>query len=141
MTEAWLVERTAHLEARRRVRLWYDIVGAPVVWALQAALLWFVESRACADGTRAWGPLGAGGVNAVFGVVTALAFAAAAYAFAGSWRAWQATDAAPQLTAVDGHGVHEYLAVAGVLISGVFLLAILWTGLPIVLVSACETWR
>jgi hypothetical protein len=74
-------------------------------------------------------------------MAAAVAFGAGAYGLAGSMRAWKALSPRPAITEAYAYGVAEYLAIAGVVISAVFLLAMAWTALAGVLVDVCEGAR
>ena len=79
-------------------------------------------------------------------IVTTVAIAgalAAAWASVGSWRAAShelaAGNAEPHVWLLDiGEGRTRFMAFTGILMSGVFLLAVLFTGLPLLILPACE---
>lgn len=132
---------TTRLEHGRPVSMWYGIVAGPAAWVLVSALAWWIDSRACVGGEAAWGALSGGGVRALIIALVAAAFVAAAAGLAAAVRAWRHTTDRTSLTEAYGYSVPEYLAIAGVFISSVFVLAVFWTGLPAVLVRVCEGTR
>jgi hypothetical protein len=108
---------------------------------LQASFHWLIASRACDDGSPGLGVLSEGMVRAVLLGLAGGALAAAGVGLTWSLRAWRSSTSEPSLTSVEGRGVDEYISFAGVLISSVFLLAIVWTGLAAVMVDVCEGAR
>lgn len=141
MAEHVVAPPATRLESGRPVRVWYGIAAGPGAWVLLGTLDWFITGRACVDGDPSWGALSAGGVRALLAGVGVLALAATLVALAGSARAWRELSGPTSLTTAYGYGVAEYLAIAGVVISGVFLLAIVWTALPAVMVDICQGAR
>ena len=137
MTEHVVPPPAARLEAGKPLRVWYGVLAGPTAWVLLGSLGWFVTGRACADGTPSWGSLSAGGVRVLLTGLALAALAAGALALVWSLRAWRELAARPSLTHAYGTGVAEYIAFAGVVISGAFLLAIVWSGLPAFMVSVC----
>ena len=129
------------LESGKPLRVWYGILAAPTAWVALSGLNWWIESRACADGTSGWGPLSSVGVRALLLGTGAAAIVAGALGLAGSRRAWKDLSPRPAITDAYAYGVAEYLAIAGVLISAVFLLAMVWTALTAVMVEVCEGGR
>jgi hypothetical protein len=121
--------------------VWYGILAAPTAWVTLSAFDWLIESRACADGTAAWGRMSPLGVHVLLTMAAAVAIGAGGYGLVGSRRAWKELSARAAITEAYAYGVAEYLAIAGVLISAVFLLAMLWTALAGVLVGVCEGAR
>jgi hypothetical protein len=101
----------------------------------QATLLWWLASRACADHQAA------SAARLVLTVVSAVAFVAGGAALAVSIREWQAIKPGLPLTRATAAGTVEYLVMAGVLISTVFVLAITWTTLPALVFDICEGTR
>ncbi len=114
---------------------WFALFGAPAAWALQGVIVWLVEARAC-HSTLASGDALPAGVRAS-GI--GLAIVAGAVAVAAL------------LTGVDGarHGRGlldvrtrpDFLAVAGVLVSAAFLIAILLTGYASAMLDLCRGMR
>jgi hypothetical protein len=125
----------SRLESGTPVRIWYGIAGAPAAWVTQSTLIWWVSSRGCVGtGAGAW-------VRVVVAVICAAAFVAGATALALSIRDWTAMKPAPALNRARGTETAEYLALAGVLVSAVFVLAIGWTALPALVFDLCERTR
>jgi hypothetical protein len=133
--------RAARLEAGEPLRVWYGVVAGPTAWLVQASVYWLVSGRACADGTLAWGPLAPSAVRVLLIVIAAAALAAGWLALATSARIWRAISERASLSEAEGYGVAEYVALAGVLLSGVFLLAMVGTTLPVFIVDLCEVAR
>lgn len=126
------------MNARERDRrwAWVGMSAAPMAWLIQEAVCYAVVAQACYPGyapreTPAFG----GWLIPVIGV-TILAAAAAVTGGLTAWRHFRQD--------TDGHGAflpgeaqHEFLAFAGLLLSGVFLLGILVNLAAVVLLPAC----
>jgi hypothetical protein len=133
-------DRTATLSAQRLeaghpARLWYAVAGAPVAWAAQSGIGWFVTGRACADGDAS------GATRAVLLAVGGAALLAGLYAVVIGRSAWRRTHGSEDVLRSEGRSVVEYVLAAGVLVSSVFILAIIWTMLPAVMVDVCQGVR
>jgi hypothetical protein len=114
------------------------VIVAPGAWILLSSLDWYITGRACADGTAAWGPLPETGVRLLLLTAAVAAMAAGAWGLTGSLRTWRQVTDRTSLTRAYGYGLAEYLSIAGVVISFVFLLSMALTALPAVVVNICE---
>lgn len=123
-----------------RRRLWLALVCAPLAWALQGLLGWYVSGSACADRDASWGSLGGGGVRAVEIGISAIALAIALACFLTGLRAFQAS-ADRAVTAIHARARADFLAAAALLISAVFALGIVWAALPSFILPVCERMR
>ena len=107
-----------------------------VIWALYFATVYSVQGAGCADAVQPPGPGGFGTLRAVLAVLTLLALAAIAGAGLWSWRTWQ------QVRPAGGREVaferSTFLARGTLLNAGLFFVATLWTGLPILLFDPCR---
>lgn len=126
------------MSARERSRgwAWFGMSAAPTAWLVQEAVCYAVVAQACYPGfapreTPAFG----GWLIPVMGVTVL----AAAAAIAGGLTAWRHFGEGS-----DGHGAflpgevqQKFLAFAGLLLSGVFLLGIFVNLAAVVLLPAC----
>ena len=121
--------------------LWFGIFGAPAAWALQTIVDYALVSHFCFPGdmprrASTFGALRATGiaVSVLVVVVTLLALAAAV-------RSWRATrhghDAEHHELLEVGEGRARFMAFAGVLLSAVFLFAVLMNALPLITNAMC----
>ncbi|WP_262027726.1 hypothetical protein [Microvirga sp. Mcv34] len=101
-----------------------------IAWAVQFTVIYGVTSTLCG---REWADvtlLGVGIVHAVVALATLAALIVAALSFLGSWRIHGGlgeTAAAPD----------RFISQAGILISGLSLVVILWQGIPAFILPAC----
>lgn len=115
--------------------LWFGVLGAPVAWAMQSLLGWFAESVVCnyrEEQTSVW--FSAAGLRAIEIGVSTLAILVAVGALAtgiGAWREFAARESEP--------APYDFLATVAVCSSAIFLLGIVWAGLPLYMLAPCET--
>lgn len=124
--------------------LWLGLFGGPVLWALQLMVGYGLTAHGCFPGTSPRsGPIGAmwsGSVIAtliaVIGTCTAGFVALKAWRSASHERA--ARDSAHHTSLLDiGEGRTRFMAFAGILSSGVFLLAELFSGWGLAMLRGC----
>jgi hypothetical protein len=53
---------------------------------------------------------------------------------------WRRLAEQPRVTRAEGRGREEFLALGGIFISVVFIIALIWGGLPLVLLDVCEAF-
>lgn len=128
---------TAALPSRRR--LWFGLTAGPTAWALHEMLSYAVAGQACTDSVATLGPLGEGGVRALLAVITVAAVAAALAGAMVSWRNLRALRSAPGTS--PGGGRMHLMALAGLLVSTMALVGLLYAGLPPLLVDLCVRTR
>jgi hypothetical protein len=134
----------SQLESGKPARIWYGLLAPPLAWMIQSSIAWFIVGRTCADFDPSWGVLAAGGVRVLLGAIGVAAFIAAALALFGSLGAWREASRPGEdvsVTDAEGRRVPEYLSILGVLMSALFLLAIVWTTIPAVWLPMCEGMR
>jgi hypothetical protein len=122
--------------------IWYGIFAGPVAFGMQEIASWLISSGACPSGS----PSGIGG-SALFSNSRAILWGLAAGAFLltavalwigiAAWR--QSQD--PSFLSIRARGRPDYLAAAAMLVSAVFLIAILWQTVGVFVLSACEIVR
>lgn len=135
MKERTLAPSAERLESGHPARLWYAVGGAPAAWVLQSSIAWFITGRACADGSAS------GTTRVLLLGVGLAALAAGGYAVLIALNAWRADTHSEDVLHAEGRGLIEYVAAAGFLVSSVFVLAIVWTALPAVMVDVCQGIR
>ncbi|MGA0587371.1 hypothetical protein ACO2Q2_09635 [Dyella sp. KRB-257] len=119
-----------------RGSLWFAVLAAPVGWALQEALGWFLASAPCErySATHAWVGRVGGWQLTLHVFVILLGFTGLLFGIRG-WRRTRDRPAA-EITDVD-----HFLAVAGTVISAVGLAALVWGTLGTWLLPSCEVMR
>jgi len=125
-----------------RPSIWYGIFAAPVAFGIQELLNWLISSGACPSGN----PADIGGMplftgtRAILWAVGAAALVIAAVALLigiGAWRRSQD----PSFLSIRGRLRSDYLAAAAMLVSAVFLIAILWQTVGIFVLPECGLVR
>lgn len=123
-------------------RIWYGIFAAPIAFGLQEMLDWLISSGACPSGA----PSDVGGVplftntRAILWAIGAAAVIAAAAALWVGITAWRQSHD-PSFLSIRAQRRSDYLAAAAMLMSAVFLLAILWQTVAVFALPTCEMMR
>jgi hypothetical protein len=114
--------------------LWFAIVAAPLAWAAQEWMVWYVASAPCEPYSR----LHAldGGTGWIFAAVHVVALAVAALALACGLRGWRR-----MRNIDDGAPVDRFLATVAVVISAISLAALIWGSLGTLMLHPCVVVR
>ena len=123
----------AYVRAHRGLVLqWFAVLAGPSAWSIQFIVSYNVtDTGACAPAASHF--LASGGFRPVVAAVSALAGAVAAVGLVVSYRCWKrlrGQDPTPGERA-------SWLAVAGMMSNGLFLLMILGSFLPLAFFSRC----
>ena len=121
--------------------LWFGLFGAPAAWSVQLLVNYALVAHACFPKSE---PLASPALGGLHAIVLGASFGALAIALAAeatAWRSWRASRHENH----GGHGVllevgegrTVFMALGGVLVSGVFLLGIVMNVIPILLASPC----
>lgn len=140
--------KTAHpAPARHRVSLaalWFGLFGAPAAWSVQTLADYATNAHGCFPRLYplALPTIGASRMSAVLGVVSAVAVVIGAAALAVSLHSYQATrhesrGEAHELLEV-GEGRTRFMALSGVMLSALFLLASLVHAASVFLLAECS---
>ena len=123
--------------------LWFGIFGAPAAWALQTIVNYGLVSHFCFPGTM---PRRTPTFDALRGTgiaVSIVVIVVALVALATAFRSWRATrhghDAEHHELLEVGEGRARFMAFAGILLSAVFLFAVLMNAVPLVTNAMCMT--
>ncbi len=144
MTDASATSRPAPPAAAEAVpaaALWFGLFGAPALWSLQLVINAALVSHSCFPKSE---PLATPITGSLWGVVLVSGIVAvliAAAALATAWRSWRRTRGehhGNEETLLEvGEGRTRFMAVAGMLLSTVFLFGIVMNALPLFLVPPC----
>lgn len=110
--------------------LWFGILAGPAAWTMQGLLAWFFGQRICAS-------MSIGGVRATLAAVSVGALAVAGAGAATGWRNLRRANPGGQTVEVDPSDRVHFMALAGLLVSVVFIIGIFWAALPSVLLRQC----
>jgi hypothetical protein len=125
-----------------RPSIWYGIFAAPVAFGVQEMLNWLISSGACPSGN----PADIGGIplftniRPVLWTIGAVAFVAAAVALLIGIVAWRQSHD-PSLLSIRASHRSDYQAAAAMLVSAVFLVAILWQTIGVFVLPECGVVR
>ena len=121
--------------------LWFGIFGAPAAWALQTIVDYGLVAHFCFPGDK---PRLAPTFDALRGtgiVVSVIVIIVALLAMTTALRSWNATrhghDAEHHELLEVGEGRARFMAYAGVLLSAVFLFAVLMNAVPLITNAMC----
>jgi hypothetical protein len=121
--------------------LWFGIFGAPAAWALQTIVDYSLVSHYCFPGQTPVRSPSFSGVRGTAFVVSSVVIVVALVAMITAFRSWGATrhghSAEHHELLEVGEGRTRFMAFAGVLLSAVFLFAVLMNALPLITNSAC----
>lgn len=132
----------APLQLKRSRWLWFALFGAPAAWSVQLLVNYPLAAHFCYPGTMPLNTPTFGGLRATLIAVnmlmllTTLAAGAAAIV---TWRAARNRMAGSHDPVLeDGSGRVRYMAYAGMLFSGLFLIAVLMSAMPLFIVPMCS---
>ncbi len=120
--------------------LWFGLFAAPVVWSLQMLVLYPVVAHGCfpRDHPLSLPVYSTDPVVLLVSFVALVVASAAALVALRSWRSTRAEDHAGEDHLLEtGEGRSRFMALGGMLLSGLFLFGILLNGLPFLLLGPC----
>jgi len=122
-------------------RIWFGLAGAVCAWTVQETLGAVLSGIACRPGLPGALPAFAPGtVRALTVGVSVVSLAVAGAAALTAWANWRGLSEVPAADA-EAEEREPFLALAGLFVSVAFTLAIVWAGLPTVLLAVCRTTR
>jgi hypothetical protein len=108
--------------------LWFGLFGAPVVWSIQLMLNFALVAHSCFPASEPRTTPIFGGLGFTVTLVSVVALVIALAAGTTAWRSWRATRR---------EGRTRFMAIAGMLVSGLFVLGVVMNSIPLFLVSLC----
>jgi len=106
------------------------------IWAFYFAVIYTVQGAGCAAALEAPGPQGYGPLRGILLGITLIAVVAIAASGFWSWRTWR------RIRPEEGRNVafqrSSFLSLGTLLNALLFLIATLWSGLPILLFDPCR---
>ncbi|GJG86952.1 hypothetical protein tb265_21330 [Gemmatimonadetes bacterium T265] len=129
-----------HRDRVRLPALWAGLFAGPLLWGAQTLANYAVVAHGCypTSTPRATPTFGVWGLAVAVSVVAALGTAAAGAVALRSWRATREETGGPTESLLDtAEGRTRFMAMTGLVLSGLFLLAVLATGLPLFMVRPC----
>jgi hypothetical protein len=114
--------------------LWFGLFGAPAAWSLQLMVNYALTAHGCFPAAAPRAAPTFGGLWMVVLIISVAALGLAVAAGATAWRSWRTTS-------TEHPGGHEqrtrFMALAGMLLSGLFLIGVVMAGIPPLLRPAC----
>lgn len=121
--------------------LWFGLFGAPAAWAAQLISNYALLGHFCYPRDTPLASPTFGATRAVAIIVSSVLLLVAAAALVVALHSWQATRyrrrAEHHEVAEVGEGRTRFMAMSGLLVSGIFVYAVLMTGLPLLTMSVC----
>lgn len=118
--------------------LWYAVLAGPIGWTLHLLITYGLVEVACNTSLLQFAVAGVPGVVVLVVIATVLTAAPIAYALLVAYRRWRI-----QREAQDERGYGEedraggFMAVSGIMLSGLFLVATLLEGAPVLVLRPC----
>jgi hypothetical protein len=117
--------------------LWFGLFGAPVAWSLQLLTSYALVAHGCyPDAEPMTMPVVPGLRTLVLGTGAA-ALVVALLAGSSAWRSWRATQDGHEALLEAGEGRTRFMALAGMLLSAVFVLGIVMNVVPLLMLRPC----
>lgn len=121
--------------------LWLGVFGGPLAWSVQLIAAYALIAHFCFPGRFPVAEATIGGLRVIGLVVSAAAFLLTLWALIVALRSWehvrQNEDRERHGVLEVGEGRTRFMSLAGVIVSGVFLFAVLLTTAPLVFAPLC----
>lgn len=132
-------EPSAAVEVRTSKTLWFGMFASPIIWSLHLLIGYSVAEAACMTNMFDFTVLGVGGLLAFLIALTVLALGGIIWNAWWSYRSWRHYQAlSPEeefpLQAFDRD---EFLALSGLLLSGIFFFLLLINLYPFLVLRPC----
>jgi hypothetical protein len=122
-------------------RLWFGLGFAIGVWIVHFSIVYALQSVACHWGFLQFGILG---INALRLLLITLTVLAGVGVFAGGWTAYKnyrsLTDNREEKDADAITGRFLFMAQGGIILAGLFLLSIIFSFVPLLLLDTCSPY-
>ena len=122
--------------------LWFGLFGAPVVWSIQLMLNYGLVAYSCFPGSEPRTTPLFGGLRITVLVAGVVALAIALAAGITAWRSWRATrhehPGSHEALLEVGEGRTRFMALAGMLVSGLFVLGVIMNAIPLFIMPLCR---
>jgi len=122
-------------------RLLYGFSAAAAAWALEGVVGVVVSSQFCPADLPHWGLASETSVKVALGIVTLALLAIAVSAGLVSLRNWRTLAGQREFAHAEGISREGFLAIAGIFISIVFTVAIIWSGISLIMLNECMRAR
>jgi hypothetical protein len=125
---------SAELKQRERDQ-WFGVLAGPLGWLVHLLASYGMSALACAKGWPGFTLFGWGGAQAL---IAGLTLAIEALIVAAGWRAYHHWRRLRDQGGRGGSGFDQWMAFAGLLLSGMFFIAVLFAGIPAIALRPCR---
>jgi hypothetical protein len=122
-------------------RLWYGFTAAPFAWIVVGVVGVIVSAQFCPANSPNWGIIGQNSVRTALVVVTIALLAVAISGAVVAFRNWKVLADSHELIQSEGRTRDAFMSLGGVVLSGIFIISILWQGIPLMLLEQCMRAR
>lgn len=118
-------------------RLWYGFTVAAAAWALEGVIGVIVSAQFCPADLPHWGLTSQTSVQIALGIITLVLLAIAISGGVVAFRNWQALAGHREFTHAEGINREAFMSMGGILVSVVFSIGIIYSGIPIIILNQC----
>jgi hypothetical protein len=122
--------------------LWFGLFGAPAAWSIQLMLGYGLVAYSCFPGSEPRATPTFGGLRSMVAFVSVAALAISLAAGGTAWRSWHATrrehPGDEEALLEVGEGRTRFMALAGMLVSGLFVLGVIMNAIPLFIMPLCR---
>jgi len=123
-------------ELKRHGRsLWFGVLTGPLAWLVHLTVSYVLASLTC---LRVWPGFTIFGWSGGLVMMIVFTLAMLALIATAGWLAFQHWRRLSRRTDGRGNGFDRWMAFSGVLVSGMFFVAVLYAGLPAVILQPCR---
>jgi hypothetical protein len=132
-------EPSATAEVRNSKTLWFGMFASPVIWSLHLLIGYMISEAACMTNMLGFRILGIGGLLFVLVALTLLAMGGVIWNAWWSYRSWRyyASLNPEEEFPLQAYDRDEFLALSGLLLSGIFFLLLLLNLYPFLVLRPC----
>ncbi len=124
-----------------QARQWYGFSAAAIAWALEGVIGVIVSAQFCPADLPHWGLVSQTSVKVALGLVTLVLLAIALSGGIVSFRNWRSLAGQREFTHAEGFSREAFMSVGGIFISVAFMVGIVWSGIPLIMLSECMRAR
>jgi hypothetical protein len=138
------MEANTYIAESHRVpqrQLWYGFTAAPFAWILEGVIGVIVSAQFCPANSPNWGIIGQNSVRTALAVVTIALLAIAISGAVVAFRNWKLLADSHELIHSEGRSRDAFMSLGGVVLSGIFIISIIWQGIPLMLLEQCMRAR
>lgn len=132
-------EPSAAVEIRASKTLWYGMFASPVIWSVHTLIGYFVSEAACMTQMLAFRVAGVSALLVFLVVLTLAAMGGVVWNGWWSYRSWRhyAQESRDESFPLQAFDRDEFLALSGLLLSGLFFFLLLINLYPFLILRPC----